>query len=190
MLDVDVVVASTVLLVDDVVGVTVLLVVEVGGAPVLLDVVVTGVVVVVLLPHVNAPSAEPAAQESQQLAAEPTQATPPWEGLHLAALLLIEHFTLPLLSTRQHVTAPCFPQVECAAHDTISPLHSFGRLPPFDSVFTVSVTHFMYCPWFVKESHGQFTSTASRAVVTAASSLHGFADATPGNVSNAIPRAP
>jgi hypothetical protein len=142
----EVVGAAVVLLVDEVVGVAVLLLVdEVGAAPVLLDVVLTGVVVdVVLPPHVNAPSADPAAHASQQLVAVPTHATPPCDGVHFAALLLIVHFTLPLPSTRQHVTAPFFPQVECAAHETTSPLHSFGRLPPLASVFTSSVTHFMY----------------------------------------------
>jgi hypothetical protein len=187
----ELVVASNVLLlVDDVGGAAVVLLVdEVGGAPVLLDVVVTGVVVDVLLPHVNAPPAELAAHESQQLSAEPTHATPPPDGVHLAVLLLTVHFTLPLLSTRQHVTASFFPQVECAAHETTWPLHSFGRLAG-PSAFTVCVTHFMYCPWFLNESHGQFTVTASRAVATAASSLHGFADATLGNVSKASPRTP
>ncbi len=152
--DDDVVTSSVLLLVDEVDGVVLLLVDEVDatvlvvGALVLLEVLDTGVVddVVVLLPHVNAPSAELAAHESQQLSAEPTQATPPRDGLHFAALLLIEHLILPLLSTRQHVTAPRFPQVECAAQSVTALLHSLGRLPLSTCIFATSFTQSTYWP--------------------------------------------
>ena len=69
----------------------------------------------------------------------PTQAVPSFGGLHLPALFLIEHFTLPRRSTRQHVTASSFPQVDFAAHRTTSPLQFDGNAPvsanPFATLF-------------------------------------------------------
>jgi hypothetical protein len=82
------------------------LVVVVGAAVV---VVVGGVVVVVVPP-------QPASHALQQLDVVPTHACPPFGALHLSALDLVEHFSLPRALMRQHVTNPGFPQVERAAH--------------------------------------------------------------------------
>src|SRR5262245_16486972 len=120
-------------------------VVVVGGAVV---VVVGGAVVVVVVPsQTNEPPAEPAPHESQQLAAVPVHACPPLGALHFAALDLIWHFTLPLLSMRQQVTAPGLPHVECAAQLVTSPLHSAGRSPEAASSLATPATQLTYCPW-------------------------------------------
>jgi len=84
---------------------------------VVLLVVIVGATVVVVLPQTNEPSGEPAPQESQQLAAWAAHAWPPFGGLHLLALDLIEHFTLPRRSMRQQVIAPtCLLGIRDAAH--------------------------------------------------------------------------
>jgi hypothetical protein len=102
------------------------------------------VLVVVLVPpsQTKAPPAELGWQESQQLAAAPTHATPAFGGLHLSARLLIEQRTLPRRSTRQHVTKPGLPQVERAAHFITAPLHSCGSAPFSARAFATSPTHF------------------------------------------------
>ncbi len=140
--DVVVVVVVTVGAVVDVVGAVVVVVdtvvLVVDG--VVVDVETGGAVVVVVPGQMNAPSGEPAPQESQQLVPLPTHAWPPLGALHLAALDLIEHFTLPRLSTRQQVTDPGFPQMDFAAQLVTSPLHSFGRSPDATSSFTTRLT--------------------------------------------------
>ena len=88
---------------------------------VVLLVVVVGATVVVVLPQTNEPSGEPAPQESQQLAAWPAHAWPPFGGLHLLGLDLIEHFTLPRRSMRQQVIAPDLPHVDLAAQLVTTP---------------------------------------------------------------------
>ena len=45
-------------------------------------------------------------QASQQLATSPTQADPPFRGLHAAARRLMPHVRPPWASVRQHVTEP------------------------------------------------------------------------------------
>jgi hypothetical protein len=153
--EVELVVGSTVLLLE-VVGAAVLLVVGaalllVVGAAVLVVGVVVGVAVllvdevvgdVVVLPpsHTNAPPVDDAWHESQQLAAEPTHATVLFDDLHLPAFFLIEHFTRPLLSTRQQVTASGLPHVDLAAHSVTAPLHSCGSWPPATRSFATSFT--------------------------------------------------
>jgi hypothetical protein len=155
----EVVVATTMVLLVEVVGAAVLVVggaelvlvvgaavVVVGAAEVVVGaalVVVGAAVVLVVVPpwQTKAPPAELGWQESQQLAAAPTHAVPPFGGLHLFSPLLIEQRTLPRRSTRQHVTKPGFPQVERAAHSITAPLHSCGRVPG-GSPFTASPTHF------------------------------------------------
>src|SRR5262245_18074115 len=107
-----VVVVGAVVVVVDTAVVVVVGGVVVGGAVV---VVVGAPVVVVVLSHTNEPPAEPAPQESQQLAVVPSHAWPPFGGLHWLDCDLIEHFTLPRESTRQQVTAPGLPPVEFAA---------------------------------------------------------------------------
>src|SRR5262245_59824285 len=110
-------------------------VVVVGAAVVVVGaaVVVVGGTVVVVLPQTNEHSDEPAPQESPQLLAVPAHAWPPFGGLHLLALDLIEHFTFPRRSTRQQVTAFDLPQVDFAAQLVTTPLHSFGRSSPFNA---------------------------------------------------------
>jgi hypothetical protein len=71
--------------------------------------VVVGAVLVVVPP-------QPASHALQQLDVVPTHACPPFGALHLSALDLVEHFSLPRALMRQHVTNPGFPQVERAAH--------------------------------------------------------------------------
>jgi hypothetical protein len=144
-------------------------------------VVVGAAVVVVELPsQTKAPPGELLpVHASQQLVDDPRHETPPSGGWHLSALFLIEHRTLPRRSTRQHVTAPSLPHVDLAAQRMSSLLHSWGNEPMDARCFATSPTHFTYCPWFDEpvQSHA---SAASRAFARAASSLHFFADATPG----------
>ena len=97
------------------------LVVVVGGA-----VVVVGGAVVVVVPP------QPPAHASQQLDVVPTHACPPFGALHLSALDLVEHFSLPRALMRQHVTNPGFPQVERAAHFlAAAPQLGFAKLAAF-----------------------------------------------------------
>jgi hypothetical protein len=136
--------AAVVVVVDDVVVVVGAADVEVVGAAdvevVGAAVVVVGAAVVVVLPQTNEPSGDPAPQESQQLFPVPAHACPPGGGLHWLTFRLIEHFTLPRLSTRQHVTAPGLPQTDLAAQLTTSPLHSFGRSPESTRSFAAPAT--------------------------------------------------
>jgi hypothetical protein len=67
----------------------------------------------------------PGPQASQQLGRLPAQALPPFGALQPAALLLIEHFLLPLRSVRQHVAKPGFPQVDCDAQRLTRPAHAW-----------------------------------------------------------------
>lgn len=139
----DVVVVVTGGAVVDVVGGTVVVVVDavvlvVDG--VVVDVVTGGAVVVVVPWQTNAPSGEPAPQESQQLVPLPAHAWPPFGALHLSALDLMEHFVLPFLSTRQQVTDPGLPQIDRAAQLVTSPRHSLGRSPDAASSFTTRLT--------------------------------------------------
>jgi hypothetical protein len=123
-----------------VVVVTAAVVVVVGG-----EVVVVGAAVVVVVPwQTKAPPAEPAPHESQQLAAVPAHACPPLGALHWLAFDLIEHFTLPRLSTRQQVMASGLPHVELAAQRMTSPLHSLGRSPDFASSLATWATQLTY----------------------------------------------
>ena len=91
-----------------VVGVVVVGAVVVGA--VVVGAVVVGAVLVVVVPP------QPASHALQQLGVVPTHACPPFGALHLSALDLVEHFSLPRALMRQHVTNPGFPQVERAAH--------------------------------------------------------------------------
>ena len=135
-----VVVEAAVVLVGAVVVVVGAAVVVVGAA-----VVVVGAAVVVVVPwQTKAPPAEPAPHESQQLAAVPAQACPPLGALHWLAFDLIEHFTLPRLSTRQQVMAPGLPHVEFAAQWTTSPVHWLGRSPEAASSFATWATQLTY----------------------------------------------
>jgi hypothetical protein len=173
-----VVVGAAVVVVGAAVVVVGAAVVVVGAAVVVVGaaVVVVGATVVVVLPQTNEPSGEPAPQESQQLAAWPAHAWPPFGALHLLALDLIEHFTFPRRSMRQQVTAPdLLPHVDLAAQLVTTPLHSFGRSSPFNAC----VTQLTYCPWLVASVQGHSVSMAKRAAATAASSVHFFADAMP-----------
>jgi hypothetical protein len=130
------------------------------------DVVVGAVDEVVVLPQTNAPSGEPAPQESQQLAPAPTQAWPPLGGLHLSALDLVEHFTLPFRLMRQHVTNPSLPHVDLAAHLVTNPLQLL-----FASVaFAWSEAQRTNSPWFAAPAQSQFAATAARAAATSAAS--------------------
>ena len=177
-----VVVGAAVVVVGAAVVVVGAAVVVVGAAVVVVGaalVVVGALVVVVVDSQVNEPSGEPAPHESQQLVAPPGQACPPFGALHLLALDLIEHFTLPRRSIRQHVTAPGFPQVDLAAQLTTSPLHSFGRSFDCTSSSATPAAHDTNLPWLLEpaQSHSLFASV--RAAATAASSVHFFADATP-----------
>jgi hypothetical protein len=79
-------------------------------------------------------------QASQQLAAEPTHAIVLVDDWHLSAFFLTEHFTFPLLSTRQQVTKPGFPQVDFAAHEVTSPLQLAGSVPAATRAFATSFT--------------------------------------------------
>jgi hypothetical protein len=98
-----------------------------------------GVVVVVV-----APEQLPALQLSQQLGTVPTHADPPWSAVHFAWLDFREHFVLPFVVVRQHVTKPGAPQVDFLAHRTTSALHCFGRLPLFAAAFAIPATHWTY----------------------------------------------
>jgi hypothetical protein len=169
-----VVVGAAVVVVGAAVVVVGAAVVVVGGA-----LVVVGGALVVVLPQTNAPADEPAPQESQQLVAVPAHAWPPFGGLHMLALDLIEHFTLPRRSMRQQVTAPALPHVDCAAQLTTSPVHSFGRSPEPARSFATWATQLTYFPWLVAVTQPHSASAAARAAATAASSLHFFADAMP-----------
>ena len=96
-----------------VVGVVVVGAVVVGAVvvgAVVVGAVVVGAVLVVVVPP------QPASHALQQLDVVPTHACPPFGALHLSALDLVEHFSLPFALMRQHVTNPGFPQVERAAH--------------------------------------------------------------------------
>jgi hypothetical protein len=122
-------------------------VVVVGAAVVVVGavVVVVGAAVVVVVPwQTKAPPAEPAPHESQQLDAVPAHACPPLGALHWLAFDLIEHFTLPRLSTRQQVMAPGLPHVELAAQRMTLPLHSLGRSPEAASSFATWATQLTY----------------------------------------------
>jgi len=155
-------------------------VVVVGGAVVVVGgaLVVVGGTLVVVLPHTNAPADEPAPQESQQLVAVPAHAWPPFGALHLLALDLIEHFTLPRRSTWQQVTAPDLPHVDLAAQLVTTPLHSFGRSPEEASRSATCATQLTYLPWLLAVAQHS-PSAAARAAATPASSLHFIADAMP-----------
>jgi hypothetical protein len=136
-----VVVGAVVVVVDATVVVVVGAAVVVVGAAV----VVVGAAVVVVVPwQTKAPPADPAPHESQQLAAVPAQACPPFGALHWLAFDLIEQFTLPRLSTRQQVMAPGLPHVELAAQRMTSPLHSLGRSPDLASSFATWATQLTY----------------------------------------------
>ena len=142
-----VVVVGAVVVVDATVVVVGAVVVVVGAAVVVVGaaVVVVGAAVVVVVPwQTKAPPAEPAPQESQQLVAVPAQACPPGGALHWLAFDLVEHFTLPRLSTRQQVMAPGLPHVECAAQRMTLPLHSLGRSPDLASSFATWATQLTY----------------------------------------------
>jgi len=180
-----VVVGAAVVVVGAAVVVVGAAVVVVGAAVVVVGpavVVVGAAVVVVELPsQTKAPPGELLpVHASQQLVDDPRHETPPFGGRHLSALFLIEHRTLPRRSTRQHVTAPSLPHVDLAAQRVSSLLHSWGRAPMDACVFANSPTHFTYCPWFEDSVQWHCASALARAVATAASSLHFFADATPG----------
>jgi hypothetical protein len=140
-------------------------------------VVVGALVVLVVVSHVNDPSGDPAPQESQQLVAPPGHACPPRGALHFSALDLMEHFTLPRRSIRQHVTKPGFPHVDFAAHLTASPLHSFGRSPESASSSATPLTQLTYCPWLLAPAQSHSVAASARADATAASSVHCFATA-------------
>jgi hypothetical protein len=132
--DVVVVLAAVVEVVAAVVVVTAWVVVVVGSE-----------VVVVVAWQTKAPPVEPAPHESQQLAAVPAHACPPFGGaLHWLAFDLIEHFTLPRLSTRQQVMAPGLPHVELAAQRTTLPLQLLGRSPDLASSFATWATQLTY----------------------------------------------
>jgi hypothetical protein len=137
-----------------VVGGAVVLVV--GGAVVL---VVGGAVVVVVPP-------QPAAHASQQLGVVPTHACPPFGALHLSALDLVEHFSLPFALMRQHVTNPGFPQVERAAHFlTAAPQLGFAKA----ASFTALATQLTCCPWFSAAAQIQLAAAVCAARMSAAS---------------------
>jgi len=107
-----------------------------------------GVVVVVGPPGmvvVVATGQLPALQASQQLAARPTQAAPPFGAAHLLALALTEHFVTPVAVVRQHETKPGVPQVDFTAHFTTARLHCFDRLPFLTLALATPATHFTYC---------------------------------------------
>ena len=106
-------------------------VVVVGGPPGMVVVVATGQL--------------PALQASQQLAARPTQAAPPFGAAHLLALALTEHFVTPVAVVRQHETKPGVPQVDFTAHFTTARLHCFDRLPFLTLALATPATHFTYC---------------------------------------------
>ena len=74
-------------------------------------VVVVGAVLVVVPP-------QPAAHALQQLVVVPTHACPPFGALHLSALDLVEHFSLPRALMRQQVTNQGLPHVDLAAQLT------------------------------------------------------------------------
>jgi hypothetical protein len=117
-------------------------VVVVGAAVVVVGaagVVVGTPVVLVVVSQTNAPPGDDS-HASQQLVAVPTHAWPSFGGLHLSALFLIEHFTLPLRSMRQQVTEPGLPHVDFAAQRVTSPLHSFGSAPLFARSLATSLT--------------------------------------------------
>src|SRR5262249_42437583 len=140
-----VVVDATVVVVGAVVVVVGAAVVVVGAAVVVVGVAVVGAAAVSSVPgQTRAPPAEPAPQESQQLVAVPAQACPPGGALHWLAFDLVEHFTLPRLSTRQQVMAPGLPHVECAAQRMTLPLHSLGRSPDLASSFATWATQLTY----------------------------------------------
>jgi hypothetical protein len=151
----------------------------VGGAPVVVGAAVVGVTVVV---DVLPPQAF--VHASQQLVDAPTHAAPPFGGWHLSALFLVEHFTLPRRSTRQHVTASGLPHVDLAAQRTTSPLHSVGSEPFPARVFATSPTHLTYCPWFDAVAQSHCAAAALRAAATAASLSHRLADAIPGTAAS------
>ena len=106
---------------------------------VLLEVVgtaVTRVVVVVVAAQ------RPAAHASQQLAADPMQASPRFVAVHREGSGLTAHFVSPLRSVRQQVTEPDLPQVDFRAQRTMTCLQSFGRLPLFTARRATRATHF------------------------------------------------
>jgi hypothetical protein len=130
-------------------------VVVVGGA-----VVVVGGAVVVVVPP------QPASHALQQLGVVPTHACPPFGALHLSALDLVEHFSLPRALMRQHVTKPGLPQVERAAHFlTAAPQLGFAKA----ASFTALATQLTYCPWFSAAAQSQVAAAACAAAMSAAS---------------------
>jgi len=89
--------------------------------------------------------------------------------VHAPELLLVLHFVAPLELVRQHVTKPCFPQTERAAHFLTAPRHSLGS-----EVFAFAwcATHETYCPWLaavVQPAGGVCWSHAWSAAARAAS---------------------
>ena len=88
---------------------------------------------------------------------------------------MIEHFTLPRLSTRQQVTDPGLPQTDLDAQLVTSPLHSRGRSPDATKSFTTWLTQRVYSPWLAAVVQSHSASAAARAAATAASSVHCFA---------------
>ncbi len=108
------------------------------------DVVVVGawVVVVVGVVVVVAGQLGPlpvGGQVSQQLAQVPMVRFFP---VHASALFAILQRVPPVLLVRQHVTKPCLPHTECAAHLLTAPLQRGGKLGlvPLDSMRATCAT--------------------------------------------------
>jgi hypothetical protein len=138
VVEVELVVGTTVVVLDVVTGAVV-------GVGELVDVVGVGLLVVVGAAVVVEPPHAPS-HASQQLSAVPTQAIVLPDDWHLSAFFLIEHFTLPFLSTRQQVTESGLPQVDLAAHDVTSPLQLAGSVPASTRAFATSFTQLTYWP--------------------------------------------
>lgn len=100
------------------------------------------VLVVVLVVVVVAGTAQPVdVHASQQLGKLPTQALPPFGGLHTVAVRLRLHFVTPVRLVRQQVTVPALPHVDFEAHFTTAPKHDFDIVPPATATFAASTTH-------------------------------------------------
>jgi hypothetical protein len=69
---------------------------------------------------------QPSEHASQQLVADPTQAVPPFGGVHRSAEALVLQRVLPFALVRQQVTKPGLPHVDRAAQRVTRPLQLRG----------------------------------------------------------------
>jgi hypothetical protein len=122
-----------------------------------------GIVVVVVVGGGVQPAGPHA---SQQLACAPTQRG----ALQRDGSRLMAQRTRPESATRQHVTAPGRPHVDCDAHRLTVFTHSAGNVLSPMCVRITSNAQRVWSLWLAAVSHGQLASMSARVVATAAAS--------------------